>query len=104
MEWREDWEAVRVGCWACSLSVEAMVPPESQKVPGSENRTAPLEMRQKVAQAEAIENWNLHVEGLWNARNGEVSQAFKTKVKADWAAINARPESDRPENRERRGE
>lgn len=101
MEWREDGEAVRVGCGPCSISVEASVPPQSREIEGA-NRPVPLEGRQKAAQAEAIENWNLHSTGLWNARQAEVSRHYQTKIEPDYKAVNATPESDKLENKIRR--
>lgn len=100
-EWRDDGQAVRAGCVKCSFSLEAMVAPQSEPVPGCKP-PVPLETRQRSAQAEVTEMWNLHADGGFDGRAGQVGH-YKTKIlPPDLDAINAKPDSEKFENRMRR--
>lgn len=57
--------------------------------------------RQRSAQAECAEMWNLHAGGEWNAREGERMRGVRTKIEPDHGAMNAMGAHESFENRQR---
>lgn len=103
IEWREDGQALRVGCVQCNQGLECLVAPETvvteaQRAAGCKP-VADLKQRQRSAQADVAESWNAYAGGMgFDIRTGVMGHV-KTKVTPDWAAINGKAESEKPQHR-----